>query len=113
MALLGSGIVDSPQSRFSLRIVRPTAPRPVFRMFHQLPLHRIRMHILDLFFHLFCAPYIEVVKSPLPETAVVQFTSRKLQQELSGFPLSPLPAQCPPYFLLQHLQAPPTLPARR
>jgi len=58
--------INSEQPLFSLRVMRPTAPRPILGCCASLD-HRIRMHVLQLFFYLLRTPNIEIVKSPLPE----------------------------------------------
>ncbi len=59
--------INRNQSRFVLHIERPTAPRPVSRMFHQSPNHRIRVHVIQLLFPLLNCADIEIVKPRLPE----------------------------------------------
>jgi hypothetical protein len=38
-------------------------------MRHQFPLHRIGMHVFQLFSAFSCAPYVEIVEAALPELA--------------------------------------------
>ena len=60
------------------KIKRPTAPRPIPRMLHQSALHRIRMHVVQLFFFLSLAVYIEVMEPRLPQAP------RRLQAPRKG-----------------------------
>src|SRR6266850_7170130 len=46
-ALCLFNVVNPNQPFLSLRVVRPTAPRPVFRMNGQFSLYRIRVHVLQ------------------------------------------------------------------
>jgi hypothetical protein len=69
-ALLFSLALIHPNQSFSGFIERPTAPRPRPWMRHQSALHRIRVHVVQLFPQLFLAVNIEVVIPPLPEPVV-------------------------------------------
>ena len=54
-----------------LRIIRPTAPRPIFRALHQSPDYRIRKHIVQFFLHFPGTVYMKIVKSCLPKLPAV------------------------------------------
>jgi hypothetical protein len=84
--------------------MRPTAPRPVPRMFHQLSLHRIRVHVLQFLPPFLLAPHIEVVKSPLPKMRFRCLTSSERQRQLCAARSSSLLQQRPRDFLFQYLQ---------
>jgi hypothetical protein len=71
--------INRQQPRFSRRIIRPTAPRPVLRMLHQLPRHRVRMHILQLLADLLLTPHIEVIE-PRPEYRLKFLGIRQMQR---------------------------------
>ena len=60
--------------------MRPTAPRPVLRVFHQLSLHRICMHVFQLLLQLFLAPHIEIIESPLPKMRLFPCTALEWQR---------------------------------
>ena len=96
--------IDLNQSRLTTRVVRPTAPRPVFRMLHQFPDHRVRVHIIQFLFHFPSAVRVEVVKSRLPKRPQLFSVTIESQRQLP-FPSALLPL---PHLslnpLLQHLQ---------
>ncbi len=75
--------------------MRPTAPRPVPRMFDQLSLHRIRVHVLQFLPPFLLAPHIEVVKSPLPKMRFRCLTSSERQRQLCAARSSSLLQQRP------------------
>src|SRR6266571_4737292 len=96
--------IDGDQCGFSLLIERPTAPRPIFGMLHQLSCNWIRMHIVKLLAKFLFAPNIEVIESGLPESWHVPHTSRKREAQLRcRGTASPFP-QIPRDALLQDLQ---------
>ena len=78
--------VDAYHSLFALRVMAPTAPRPILGMLHKFPLHRIPMHIIQFFLQFFATPHIEVVEPPLPECLCVFLPLNKGQRQL---PLRP------------------------
>jgi len=84
--------------------VRPTAPRPVLRMLHQLSLHRIGVHVFQLLFQLFLAPHIEIIKSPLPKGRFFRLAPVKRQWQLGTDRRSSPFQEDPRHFLLQDLQ---------
>jgi hypothetical protein len=102
--LVSSENIDPKQPLFPSRVIRPTAPRPVLWMTYQFPHHRIRMHVLQFFFHLLRTPHIEIVKPPLPESRPTVPVPRKRQGQLSKRRSPRLPAQGPGNFLFQNLQ---------
>jgi hypothetical protein len=51
-------------------------------MLHQLSLHRICVHVLQLFFQLLRAPHIEIVESSLPKIRLFGLTSLERQRQL-------------------------------
>ncbi len=84
--------------------MRPTAPRPIFRMQHQFSFHGIRVHVFQLLSQLLRAPHVEVVKPPLPERHLTRHHPGKRQRQLSRHRLLSSSAQRPGNLLLQHLQ---------
>jgi hypothetical protein len=56
------------QPNFTTRIEQIAAPNPLRRILHQPPLHRIRVHVLELFPFLSRTVHIEVIESRLPKT---------------------------------------------
>jgi hypothetical protein len=73
-------------------------------MLHQLSLHWIGVHILQLLLQLFLAPYIEIVKSPLPKMYFLGLASVEWQGQLRPDCSIPSFQQSSRYLLLQHLQ---------
>src|SRR5258708_17391743 len=57
--------INSNQTTFALVIKTPTTPWPIFRMFHQVSIHRIPVHVVQLFQQFLLIPHIEVRKSSL------------------------------------------------
>ena len=51
-------VIDRDQPSFSAGIERPTAPRPILRMFHQLSYNRVRVHVLELLANFLFTPDI-------------------------------------------------------
>jgi hypothetical protein len=57
-------------------------------MRHEFPLHRIGMHVFQLFSAFSCAPDVEIVEAALPELAERRiFVSEPQPQLLRGVPL--------------------------
>jgi hypothetical protein len=46
------------------------APHPLFGRLHQLPFHRIEVHVIQFLILFACAPDVEVIKSALPEVSI-------------------------------------------
>jgi hypothetical protein len=85
-------------------VIRPATPRPVLRIFHQLSLHRICVHVLQLFLQFLLAPHIEIIESSLPTMRPFIATSLEWKRQL---PIRDSPAllqQRPRNLLFQHLQ---------
>ena len=98
--------INPDQPLLILRVKRKTAPRPLFRMFHQPLPHRIRVHIVQFFFPLRITPHIEVVKTPLPKAPVLRHGITTFQGKLA-LRTAPLPSSHRArYSLFQHLQDP-------
>ena len=85
-------------------VIRPATPRPVLRMFHQLSLHRICVHVLQLFLQFLLAPHIEIIESSLPKMRLFLRTSLEWKRQLSICHYSALLQQRPRNLLFQHLQ---------
>ncbi len=96
--------IDGDQCGFSLLIERPTAPRPIFGMLHQLSCNWIRMHIVKLLAKFLSAPNIEVIESGLPESWQISDTFCKREAQLPCRRTASLSPQIPRNPLLQHLQ---------
>src|SRR5882762_1088052 len=64
---LSADRIDCDQPRLAICIERPTAPRPILRMFCQPFRDRVRMHVLELLANFPFTPDIEVIESGLPE----------------------------------------------
>ena len=69
---------------FTSFVKRPTAPRPLPRMAHQSPLHRIRMHVIEFLSQLLFPIDVEIEVSPLPEPPVIRQILRETQSKLPG-----------------------------
>jgi hypothetical protein len=95
--------VNPDQPILTFRVMRPTAPRPVFRMNNQFSFHRIRMHILQFLPNLLPAPHIEVIEPPLPKRRQGRGL-RKRQRQLPRSRLPPFPPQRAGDLLFKHLQ---------
>src|SRR5208283_3672427 len=80
--LLFRDAINSNQPRFTFRVERPTAPRPILWMPHQSPRHWIPVHVLELFSLLPLRVCVEVVKSRLPQAARSFRLFRKGQPQL-------------------------------
>jgi hypothetical protein len=63
-------------------IKTPTAPWPVPGMFHQLPRHRIRMHVVQFLLHLAAAIHVEIIEPSLPKSHWPVLLPRKWKLEL-------------------------------
>src|SRR2546430_182415 len=50
------------------RVMRPTTPRPVFRMSDQFALHGISMHVVEFLLELLAAPHVEIVGTGVART---------------------------------------------
>src|SRR5271165_5504356 len=90
------------QKPFSSIPITPTAPRPISRMLHQLRLHRIRVHVVQLLRHLPARVNIQVKIPPLPESPQSIVIPRKRQGHLP-FPRASSPSHPPRNSLLEHL----------
>src|SRR5882724_1731623 len=88
-ALCLFNVVNPNQPFLSLRVVRPTAPRPVFRMNGQFSFYGIRVHVLQLLPQLLRAPHIEIVEPALPKRRCIRCHPRKRQQQLPRHRLLP------------------------
>ena len=79
-------IIDNNHSGFSAGVGSKAAPAPLVRGIHQSAPNRVAMDVFQFLYTLPRAPKVEVVKPPLPETAlariVKQFWSAPL---LPGF----------------------------
>jgi hypothetical protein len=80
--------VHRHEPRPSSIIKPPTAPHPIFRMFHQPANHRIRMHVIQLLRFLPPAVHIEIVKPRLPKRPQQFSRLLKRQSHLAGGTLS-------------------------
>jgi len=91
-------------SCLTLHINRPATPRPILRMLHQSPHHRIRVHVIQFLFPLPLAVYVEIIKPRLPKlTQASSLCLRKTQPQLFfGFWPTPSP-HLPRHPLLQKL----------
>src|SRR6266404_5508891 len=98
-AITAPGRYESAQP--SLPGMRPTAPRPVLRMLHQLTDHRIRVHVIQFLAFLSGTINIEVIKSRLPECR--RFFAAKFKSQLVRQHLLPSPKQSPRNPLFQFL----------
>jgi hypothetical protein len=86
-------------------IKTPTAPWPVPRMFHQLPRHRIRMHVIQFLFHLAATIHVEIIEPSLPKSHWPILLPRKWKLELRcQFSSFSLPHRSR-YSLLQNLHS--------
>jgi len=85
-------------------VVRPTAPRPIPRMLHQLSLHRIGVHVLQFFLQFLLAPHVEIIKSPLPKMRLFCVTALERQRQLCARRPSSSFQESPRHLLLQYLQ---------
>jgi hypothetical protein len=85
-----SDSVHVNQSSLSFGIKPPTAPRPIFRVFHQSANHRVAVHVIQFFLHLSAAVHVEVIKSRLPECLGVQVVAKRKPSILSHFPRNTL-----------------------
>src|ERR1700721_3097408 len=74
----------------------------LLRIRHQPSLHRVHMHVIQILNSLLPAPTIEIVETPLPETAVLRGILPQTQLSRRRFPPTPRP-QPPRHPLLQHL----------
>ena len=73
-------------------------------MADEAALHRIAVHVAELFDLLFLTPHIEIVKPPLPELSRKIILAAKTETKLrSASSLTPLAPKLPRYTLLQHL----------
>jgi hypothetical protein len=73
--------IDGEPASFSLRIIRPTAPRPVLRMAHKISGHRVRRRVFELLANFLFAPHVEVIESRLPEARQTACAFRKGQAQ--------------------------------
>ena len=96
--------VNPYQSFLSLRVMRPTAPRPLPWMNHQFSCHRIRMHVLQFLPELLPRVNVEIVESSLPKRPWLRCDPRKRQRPLPRRTLLPFPAERSGNLLFQHLQ---------
>src|SRR5208283_4162542 len=74
--------INCNQPRLTLRVERPTAPRPVLRMAHQSARHRVAVHVVQLLSFLPVRVHVEIVKARLPEATRVFARFRKCQPQL-------------------------------
>src|SRR5208283_4673058 len=96
--------INCNQPRLTLRVERPTAPRPVLRMAHQSARHRVAVHVVQLLSFLPVRVHVEVIKTRLPKAARSFRLFRKGQPHLFLGCVSPLPSHFLRHALLQHLQ---------
>ena len=94
-------LVDLHRSGFSVGVVAKAAPDPKVGLAHQSTLHRIAMHVAQLFNTLAFAPYVEVVEALLPDVGI-WFTVRCPKRRLLGKMARP-PPDFPGETLLEHL----------
>src|SRR6266853_5004769 len=96
--------IDFDQPGLSLRIERPTAPRPILRMLYQLSCNRIRMHVVELLTNFLTTPHIEIIESGLPETWETPVAFCKREAQLPCWDAAPIFSEIPRDALLQHFQ---------
>jgi hypothetical protein len=96
--------INSNQSLFASRVVRPTAPRPIFRMENQSSPDRVRVHVLQFLPQLLFTPHVKVVKTSLPEMFLFCTSTSKPERQLTSQKFSPSPTKGSRNLLLQHLE---------
>ena len=74
---LSPSFIHPHRSRLVEQVETIAAPEPFLRRTHQLPLHRIAMHISQFLYALLRSPYIEVVETSLPEWSAQNVISRQ------------------------------------
>jgi hypothetical protein len=60
-------LIDLHHARLFVSVAAIAAPRPLLRLLHKAFLHRVAMHIAQLFHSFALAPHMEVIKSLLPD----------------------------------------------
>ena len=96
--------IDRHQSSVPFFVRQETAPKPVTRISHQPPFHRIGVHILQFLSNLLGAVYVKIVEPRLPKSPQPRVAFLKCQAHLSScqaaFPFSQITRNA----LLQNFQ---------